>query len=155
LIIIAAIVAVGIVVLNRSSAATIPRAVILGPSNVVAAPGISVGGLTAGNINYVGAPQVIYVGPGAKLSFNQGVKGNVRHCYLVQVLPDKSGAGTATVRFASNNKVIARTISYNSADPGSLQQVCVGAGTVANPGYSIYDTSTTQGIIVYQDIVSY
>jgi len=131
------------------------HAAVLDSSSVMAAPGISVGGLIVGGINFVNPSQVTYVGPGAKLNYSQGIKGALSHCYYVMVQPDKSGSGSATANFVGNGKIIAQAITYNSADPNSLTQVCVGQGKAANPGYSIYNTSTTQSLIVYQDVVTY
>lgn len=147
--------AVGAMLITRSHAASFYSAAVLTSDNAVIAPGISVGGLTAGSMDFVKGPQVIYVSPGAKLKFNQGVKGNVTHCYLVQVLPDKSGTGSAQAYFASNNNSVGRLLTYNPTNPNAFQQVCIGPGYLPNPGWSVANASTTQGIVVYQDVVTY
>jgi hypothetical protein len=159
-IIVIVVAAAGVAALVSSKAATpsTVHATVYTANDVVASPGISVGGSIIPT-NYIGANTVATVSSGSKLVYNNGSKGNVTHCYYVSVMPDKGGNGSATVYFASNNKILTKTITYDSTRPNDLQQVCVGAGRDANPGYNIYNvsplSSTNSNLVVYEDIVTW
>lgn len=155
-VVVVAFAAIGATIINKSSAATPSYVAILGPSNAVIRPGVSVGSLTSGSVDFMPTPQVIYVGPGATLRFDKGVKGNVTHCYQVQVIIDKGSEGTAKVYFAGVNNAFSEVLAVNSTDnPGALRQVCVSPGKSKQSDYNVYNASTNTGIFVLQDVVSY
>lgn len=125
---------------------------ILGPSNTV-------GGQAAQSsvpYSFIGYQTVNYLGPGQSLTYNQGVKGNEKSCYELYVEPPQTGTATATVEFANNNNYEMLTLTSNPTD--NLQQVCVPAGTLTNPGFNVENQTPSQQnttIEVFEDVMSW
>ncbi len=109
------------------------------------------------DLDFIGTNQTVTsIGSGQSFYYTNGLKGNVKDCYLVYIDTPTTGSVSVKANFASNNKVITKTISsYNLF--GALNQVCVGPGTVVNPGYNISVISSSQpGVTlnVVEDIIS-
>lgn len=144
---------VALVASTDATSATSKNVAILGAANT---PSGTTSSQSSVPYSFIGYQTVNVLGAGQSLSYNDGIKGNVKSCFEVYVQQPKTGTAKVPVEFANNNNTVTKTLS--STDTDNLQQVCVAPGSSSNPGFDVENLSTQQqnvAIEVYQDVLTW